>query len=65
LSSLSCPLELEYLNWQGLNFRDDAVLACQLSRAPFTFALNVLKYVPGQLAIDTISFTRQHSVVVL
>lgn len=33
MSSLLCVLALEYLNFQGLNFRDDEAQACQLSRA--------------------------------
>lgn len=58
MSSLLHLLEHKYLNWQALNFHDDATLSRQLSRErehlfTFTFSqlciIGIKKNVTGQL----------------
>lgn len=56
MSSASRRLVLEYLNWHGLNFRDDAALTRQLSRVSFMFVhvhVRIHRNITGQLVSYT------------
>lgn len=59
LGSLWLLLALGYLNGQGLNFLDEAALP-HLSFMSVHIHVRIHKNITSELAIDTVSHTRQH-----